>query len=207
MPSFEFENDELLNSYESTHQPQLRIYEPRTRVVVLGAAGSAVSEVFQNAVLEDNIPVRRRRGGGGTVLLTPGQVVVALVTEVSNLYQNREYARVINDWLIEALENCGVEGITHRGISDLAIMNRKIVGTSIFRRRFVLFYQASLMVDNELSEFERYLQFPVRVPDYRLGRNHLQFCTTLVNAGFNLRVSKVCLALKSVLSKQLTKLR
>lgn len=207
MPSFEFENDELLNVYESTRQPQLRIYEPQSRVVILGAAGSSVAEVFQNAVLEDNIPIRRRRGGGGTVLLTPGQVVVALVTEVSNLYQNREYARVINDWLIEALENCGVKGITHRGISDLAIKNRKIVGTSIFRRRFILFYQASVMVDNELSEFERYLQFPVRVPDYRLGRNHAKFCTTLVNAGFNLRVSQVCLALKSVLINQLTKLR
>ena len=141
------ENDDLLVGYEATGQPRWRVYEPRRRVIVLGAAGAADLDVHAAAAAAAGIEIRRRRGGGGTVLLGPGQVVVALVTEVDHPYRNREYAHAVNDWLIDALHGDGVRGIEQRGISDLAIGGRKIAGTSVFRRRRILFYQASLLVD------------------------------------------------------------
>ena len=197
----------MLAAYETARRPRFRVYEPRQRVVVLGAAGAAAAAVHQAAARAAGVPIRRRRGGGGTVLLTPGQVVVALVTEVDHPYRNRAYARVINHWFIDALRRRGVTGVEQRGISDLAIGDRKISGSSVFRRRRVLFFQASLLVNNDPAEFERYLAFPVRVPDYRRGRGHREFCTTLAAAGHALSVAQVCTALQAVVAERLPELR
>ena len=176
-------------------------------MVVIGAAGDAAAEVQQAAARAAGVPVHRRRGGGGTVLLTPGQVVVALVTEVAHPYRNRAYARTINDWFIDALRHRGVTGVAQRGISDLAIGDRKIAGSSVFRRRRILFFQASLLVNNDPAEFERYLAYPARVPDYRRGRGHREFCTTLAAAGNPLSVAQVRAALHAVMAERLAELR
>ena len=201
------ENDDLLAAYEATRQPQLRVYEPARRVVVLGAAGDAQADVHRQQAAQAGIEIRRRRGGGGTVLLGPGQVVVALVTEVEHPYRNREYAHAVNDWLIDALHGAGVRGIEQRGISDLAIGDRKIAGTSVFRRRRILFYQASLLVDNDPSEFERFLAFPRQVPDYRQGRGHAAFCTTLAAAGYPFRAAQVAAFLHTAVAARIAHLR
>jgi len=100
----------------------------------------------------------------------------------------------------------GVSGVEDRGISDLAIGGRKILGTSLYRRRKVLFYQASLLVDNDLSLFDRYLRFPSRVPDYREGRGHLEFCTNLRLEGYALSVRDVMDSLEGVVREQLFRL-
>ncbi len=200
------ENDDLLTAYEASRQPQLRVYEPARRVIVLGAAGNAAVDVHRAAAAA-GIGVRRRRGGGGTVLLGPGQVVVALVTEVDHPYRNREYARAINGWLIDALHGAGARGIEQRGISDLAIADRKIAGTSVFRRRRILFYQASLLVHNDPAEFERFLAFPRQVPDYRRGRAHAAFCTTLSAAGYPYRAAQVAALLHTAVAARIGGLR
>jgi len=151
------------------------------------------------------VAVRRRRGGGGTVVLTPGQAVLALVTEVASAFRNREYFRAINDWVREALAGLGIEAsiLEDRGISDLAIRERKILGTSLYRRRRILFYQGSLLVENDPALFDRYLRFPSRVPDYRRGRGHSEFCTTLALEGYSVTVARVMESLERVLQARL----
>ena len=176
-------------------------------MVVLGAAGAAAAEVDQAAARAAGVPIRRRRGGGGTVLLTPGQAEVALVTEVDHPYRNRAYAHAVNDWFIAALRRCGVQGVEQCGISDLAIAGRKIAGSSTFRRRRVLFFQASLLVNNDPGEFERYLPLPARAPAYRRGRGHREFCTTLAAAGYPLAAPQVCAALRQEVAARLPELR
>ncbi len=44
---------------------------------------------------------------------------------------------------------------------------------------FLYYYQASLLVNPDLSLFERYLYYPPREPSYRRGRPHREFCTSL----------------------------
>ena len=172
-------NGDLLDSYSRTGRPVCRVYEPQAIAVVLGAGGKVERDCAADRLNEDGIPVYRRRGGGGTVLLSPGQIVVALVTEVGSPFHNREYATRMNDVIIHVLAMHGVQQVEHAGICDLAIRNRKILGSSIYRRRCVFFYQASLLVDVDLSLFTRYLSEPGRAPDYRAGRSHERFCTTI----------------------------
>jgi lipoate---protein ligase len=200
-------NGDLLDQFLASGAPTSRIYEPQETCAVLGAAGNPETDLFLDAMAADGVPWRRRRGGGGTVVLTPGQVVLACVTTVDSPFRNKEYAVRINSWFTEALERLGIQGVQPRGISDLAIRERKILGTSIYRTRLVLFYQASLLVSNDLSLFTRYLAMPSRVPDYRAGRTHEDFCTTLRREGHSLSVADVMKALKEVVDVRLPVLR
>jgi lipoate---protein ligase len=196
-------NDDLLESFRRTGVPQFRVYEPPSLCAVLGAAGKPEADLLLEALSADGVPWLRRRGGGGTVVLGPGQVVLAVVKEVSSPFRNKEYAAEINSWIVEALEDLGVHGAHPEGISDLAIGEKKIVGTSIYRTRLLLFYQASLLVCNDISLFTRYLAMPVKVPEYRRGRTHEDFCTTLARSGYRGGVPEVTAALEAVVEKRL----
>jgi lipoate---protein ligase len=157
-------NEDLLERHRQTGVPEYRIYEPASLCAVLGASGRPEQDLLLGRLESDGVAWMRRRGGGGTVVLGPGQVVLAVVTEVSSPFRNREYAAAINAWIVEALSDLGVAGVHPEGISDLAIGLKKIVGTSIYRTRLLLFYQASLLVSNDISLFTRYLPCPSRCP-------------------------------------------
>lgn len=200
-------NEDLLDAFRRTGVPVSRIYEPTALCAVLGAAGKPESDLHLDVLTADGVPWRHRRGGGGTVVLGPGQVVLAVVTEVGSPFRNREYAAAINSWIVEALERLGVSGVRPEGISDLAIGGRKIVGTSIYRTRLVLFYQASLLVSNDISVFTRYLAMPARVPEYRRGRSHEDFCTTLRREGYAFSADDVVRSLEEVVTARLPLLR
>jgi lipoate-protein ligase A len=200
-------NGDLLDGFLADRAPRLRLYEPAGTAAVLGAAGKPDRDLKLAALEAEGVPVLRRRGGGGAVILTPGQVVLALVTEVASDFGNREYARTINAWIVEALAALGVAGLEQRGITDLAIRGRKVLGTSIYRSRLVLFYQASLLVSNDVSVFGRYLEHPRAEPDYRLGRGHEAFCTTLRAEGYDLDPHRVIAALDPVTGRRLRELR
>ena len=196
-------NDDLLESFQRTGTPQFRVYEPPSLCAVLGAAGKPEQDLLLDRLEADGVPWLRRRGGGGTVILGPGQVVLAVVKEVSSPFRNKEYAAEINSWIIEAIEGLGIRGAHPEGISDLAIGEKKIAGTSIYRTRLVLFYQASLLVSNDISIFTRYLAMPAKVPEYRRGRTHEDFCTTLAREGCAAGVSEVAAALTAVAQRRL----
>ncbi len=196
-------NGDLLERFLDNAVPSYRVYEPREVLAVIGAAGKPERDVKLERLAADGVPVRQRRGGGGAVVLSPGQVVIALVSAVSSPFANREYAQSINGWVIEALAAVGVRGIEQRGITDLAIRERKILGTSIYRTRLVLFYQASLLVSNDLALFSRYLAPPYRAPDYRQGRDHEAFCTTLVREGYQLAIDRVIEALRTAIERRM----
>jgi lipoate---protein ligase len=200
-------NGDLLDGYLRTEVPAYRVYEPTSVCAVLGAAGRPEQDLLLARLQADGIPWLRRRGGGGTVILSPGQVVLAVVKEVDSPFANREYAARINAWIVEAITAFGVKGAHPEGISDLAIGEKKIVGTSIYRKRLVLFYQASLLVSNDISLFTRYLAMPTKVPEYRKGRAHEEFCTTLAREGCTASVPEVMAALARVVEGRLAGLR
>lgn len=180
-----------------------RSWEPQTRAVVLGRGNSAATEAREQQCALDNVAVVRRRGGGGTVLLAPGILVISLVKQVQHQFRIKEYFRQINDYIVTALHTLDVHDLNQQGHSDICIGDRKILGSSMYRKKHVLFYTASLMVSNELADIDGYLKHPSKEPDYRKGRSHSAFLTTLSREYPQLHVERVKVAVDTVFAQRI----
>ena len=152
----------------------LTVFVPATPIVVLGSANVAEREADVEACAAAQVPVLKRYGGGGAVVLHDGCVVVSLGCWVRQHFQNKLYFERVNAAVIDALALAWppLAGLTQRGLSDVVFGDRKVAGTSLFRSRNYLLYQASLLVDPKLALIERFLRHPSREPDYRAGRAH-----------------------------------
>jgi lipoate-protein ligase A len=144
--------------------------------VILGRSNKAAREALKSMCEEDSIPIMKRLGGGGTVLLHPGCLVVSVGTWVRDFYQNDLYFRMLNQAVIDTIQLQVPEiSLGQRGHSDIVFQEKKLAGTSLFRSRNYLLYQASLLVDPKIPLIEKYLAHPSAEPDYRKGRRHSDF--------------------------------
>lgn len=152
-------------------------FVPEQSMVVLGASNSAEREANAPACAADGVAILKRYGGGGTVLLHQGCVVVTVGAWVRQVYQNSFYFSRLNAAVITVLQTLAASplDLLQRGLSDIAVGEHKLAGTSLFRSRNYLLYQASILVDTKLELIERYLRHPSREPEYRAGRSHQDF--------------------------------
>lgn len=167
------------------HKVLFRFFETRRNLVVLSSSNAAGRETYETACEELNVPILQRRGGGGTVVLGPGCMVLTFAFYARELFSNQKYFQIINGLWADALGEAGFPGITTRGHSDLAFGDKKLAGTSLFRRKHLVVYQGSLLVDPDFDLMFRLLRHPSREPDYRQGRSHSEFLTSMKALGYN----------------------
>jgi lipoate-protein ligase A len=158
------------------------IWQPDKTYIVLGASNRPEEALYAEKVLQDGITVMKRPSGGQTVMLTPGNLVIAAV--YPNSMQPGKLFNTINSLIISTIEEAGIGGLSLRGISDIAIGRKKILGSAMYRNREKLLYHAVLNVSEPASTFEKYLRHPGKEPDYREGRNHTEFVTSLSEQGY-----------------------
>ena len=172
------------------------VWVPAGLTVVLGRGnGEAERSVFAARVLADGVPVCQRPSGGEAVILSPRTVSISAVHRSAVQAPSKAYFHLFNDTIRAALDAIGISGVVHRGISDLAIGERKILGSSIHRNRHRVFYHAVLNLGQDSAAMEAYLRPPARQPGYRRGRSHREFVTSLAEAGFPLAADVVTAAL------------
>ena len=171
----------------------LSVWIPRDTMVVLGSSNDPKRECFTDKCELDKISIVKRYGGGGAVVLHPGVLVISLGLWVKSYYQNANYFKKINQAVIQTLSDCidGLESLGQAGISDLVLDEKKIAGTSMFRSRNYLLYQASILIDSKIDLIERYLCHPSREPDYRKQKNHRDFLIGLKNINENIEINSV----------------
>jgi lipoate-protein ligase A len=200
-------NDDIFIDGASRAKPFVRIYEQRDVEVVHGPSYSGDKEVFVDRCGEDGVAVVERRGGGGTVVLSPGVLVIITVGNKKNDRENALdiFGRVHNA-IISALSMAGIDNVVRAGISDLAVDDRKILGSSLYMgtKPPLFYYQSSLMVSNDLALLDRYLRHPPKEPDYRQGRSHRQFCTTLKESGHRVDPKELAALIESHIRNHLT---
>jgi lipoate---protein ligase len=185
----------LLDSSES----KLMIWQPEYPVIVVGQSNKPENYVLMKKALLDRIPVIKRPTGGETVVLTPRMLVISLVLKSIKLPGSKDFFIKINNMLIKELKKSGLTGICYKGISDLAVGEKKILGSSIYRKPGMLFYHAVLNYGESPDYIASYLKHPIREPDYRKGRSHSDFVTTMVAAGITISLPDLMSKLKKEL--------
>jgi lipoate-protein ligase A len=161
-----------------------RVFEAEETLVVLGRSRKVDEDVELERCVQDGVPVLRRAGGGGTVVLSRGIVVVSLAARTTLPFHLREHMNAVNVLAVSALESLGVKNLSIRGISDIACGDRKLAGSSLYRTKDIVLYQGSLLVRPDFALFDRYLRHPSKEPDYRQGRAHRDFLTSLEAEGY-----------------------
>jgi len=121
-------------------------------------------------------------------------MIIIVVTGQKNGIENPLHIfKMIHTSLITILLRHGIDAVCERGISDLAIGDKKVLGSSLYmgKKPPLFYYQSSLLVDTDLELMDRYLKHPPKEPDYRSGRGHGAFCTTLHNEGFRFSIFEI----------------
>jgi len=193
-----------LKDFEIFNNPKsfdFSVWIPDKTYVVLGRSNTLEQSVNINNVVRDNISVLKRPSGGEAVILSPKTIVISLKFNISDVLTTHLYFRKINQKIIDALRSVDVKDLKMKGISDISIGVKKILGSSIYRKNNTVFYHAVLNVSESSDTLETYLSYPKREPDYRQGRKHKNFVTSLFHESYNIDISKIISALKLNLVK------
>jgi lipoate-protein ligase A len=183
--------------------PVVRVDEAGEIAVVLSRSRDPRREVFLERCADDSVPVVVRPSGGGAVVLAPGTVAASVVLPAAAAERFPEpHFRRLCGAVAAALSGCGVRGISMRGVSDLCLSDRKIAGSSLRLWRERLLFQIAVLVDSDTDLLERYLRHPSREPEYRRGRSHRDFVTSLRAAGFRLTAAEASAALRARLERE-----
>jgi len=169
---------------ESEKEIDFLVWQPDQRYLVLGRSNEAIKSLIAEAVDTDKVQVLKRPSGGEAVLLSPKMLVIAVKIPLSKVAKAHDVFVIANNIIKEALDEEGVQNITSRGISDICIGEQKILGSAIFKKPDSVFYHAVLNISEDVNLIDRYLQHPKREPDYRKGRNHLAFVSSIHAEGY-----------------------
>ncbi len=186
--NYDLPDAELLSAPEPTGY---RIWRPERLYVVLGRANNAGDSLISGNILADDVPVYKRPSGGESVILSPRMVVFSAKIRFSKYMNTSATFRQINILLISRLSELNIKELGSKGISDISIGSRKIAGSSMYLLKESLFYHAVMNIDEDVSLMTRYLQHPKREPDYRKGRPHEEFVTSLSREGYNFKPGEV----------------
>jgi lipoate-protein ligase A len=176
-------------------------WTPDKTYIILGRSNQAETSLHLESVEKDDLVVMKRPSGGETVILSPKTLVIAVKMKAQNPGKPHPYFHIVNDTIMKALSNFGVKGLNSKGISDISLGEIKILGSSMFREQDILFYHAVLNISEDPSLFEKYLKHPKREPDYRKGRSHKAFVTSLQAEGYLLSHAQLETAIKEELEK------
>lgn len=173
--------------------------------VVIGASNKAESSVIASACLDDGVPVIQRPSGGEAVVISPRTLLFSHIMLGSQLPRSRDYFMLNLEVFQTELAKLGVRNLRFNGISDLCIGQKKILGCAIYRRPGMVLFQAVLNLAESPALIARYLAPPSRMPDYRQGRPHEEFVTSLEAEAYQIKAEDLDLpaAMKLVVKADL----
>ena len=89
-------------------------------------------------------------------MLTPNNLVIAAVFSDQQVMKPKDIFSMLNKLIISSIAETGMTDLSQRGISDIAIDGKKILGSSIYKNKDKLLYHAVLNLGEPASTFERY---------------------------------------------------
>jgi lipoate---protein ligase len=168
-----------------------KTWQPDKIYLILGQSNLIADSLNNDEVEKDNISVYKRPSGGQTVILSPNTLVLSSVITTTKFINPDVYFKTINGLIIRILQKEGIMNLLLKGISDIAIKDKKILGSAIYRNHQKVFYHAVLNVAERTDLMEKYIKHPVKEPDYRIGRSHTDFVTSLHAEGYKITIKKL----------------
>lgn len=188
MTNYNLADKELLDSNKNEGY---KIFVPAQTYIVLGRSNLNIEDVILENALTADVKILKRPSGGEAVILSPRMLVVAIKMPLLQGLKPDYYFKKANRVIIESLEEMEVRNLHSKGISDISIGNRKILGSAIYRGTTFMFYHAVLNISEDVNIISKYLKHPKREPDYRKGRNHSEFVTSLLSEGYDINCKKL----------------
>ena len=167
-----------------------RLWQAASPTIILGTGQEHAREANLENVRAENVPVLRRHSGGGAVVIGPGVFNYSAFYRFADLPGSETIRGAMHAALrplVAMLESHGLQ-IKEAGLSDLAVLGadgtlRKIAGNSQARKRLSVVVHGTLLADPDWARMERLLKFPSVPPEYRAGRGHREFLTSLKECG------------------------
>jgi lipoate---protein ligase len=175
-------DDEMMLEAATQRRFTLRLWWGSGPTVVLGRSEKPEQVVCPAACERLGLKLLHRRTGGGTVLQDVAVLNYSLTAPVVRPLDVTSVFGIGSKLLVGTLGRLGLCA-QHRGTSDVAIGDRKISGNAQSWRRGAVLLQGTLLHDIDMDLLEACLSHPPREPDYRQGRSHRDFLTTLVVEG------------------------
>ncbi|MCB2208376.1 MAG: hypothetical protein KQH67_08760 [Bacteroidetes bacterium] len=171
--------------FNSDKKSDFLIWQPDKTYIILGRSNRVTEDsVHADIAKKHGIEIYKRPSGGEAVILSPNTLVISVKLPLHNEIKTHHYFKLINNSIIKALSELGVKQLGNKGISDISIGAKKILGSSIYRKQQTLFYHAVMNISEPVENISLYLKHPKKEPDYRLGRNHNEFVTSLKLEGY-----------------------
>ena len=177
-------DDALIETAETSdsHPEVLRLWEPKSTIVVLGRSSPLAMEVNVEVCRGNNIPIYRRISGGQSIVTGPGCLMYAVLLD----YRKRPHLRMLDkahqfvmNQLGAALTTIGID-TEMQGTCDLTFAGRKFSGNALRCRRNWFLYHGTIILEQfDLGLISKYLGTPKRQPDYRESRSHEEFVTSI----------------------------
>lgn len=166
-----------------------KIWRPSKTWVVLGASNKIDSSVNLENTIRDKVKVVQRPSGGESVVLSPNTICVSASIKRDKQLSPKKYFKIFNSWIVDVLFKMGINNLNFRGISDISIGEKKILGSAIYQNKDKVIYHAVLNVSESPDNIEIYLKHPKREPDYRKNRLHKEFVTSISKEGYKFNIN------------------
>lgn len=156
-----------------------RIWTPDSNWLVLGNSQEPEKELNVVEVLNSSIPVYKRRSGGGAVLLSSGCLCLGFRFSKRKEFSLHDYFKAGSGHIRHVVEKALGIVLEPKGISDLVFQDRKVVGCALYMPRDYALYLASILIEPNFFEIDKYLAHPSKEPEYRSRRPHSEFLVGL----------------------------
>jgi lipoate-protein ligase A len=167
-----------------------RLWQPAQRAVILGTGQESAKEAHLELARATGVPVLRRHSGGGAVVIGPGAINYSFFFPYALLPGSETIQGATRAALEPIIRTLAAWGLSAQlaGLSDLAVTGadgtlRKIAGNSQARKKNSVVVHGTLLADPDWAAIEALLRFPSSTPDYRAGRSHREFLTSLRDHG------------------------
>jgi len=167
-----------------------RLWIAREPAIVLGTGQEHQREANVPEARKRGVHLLRRHSGGGAVVIGPGAINFSAFYP----YNELEGSGTIKGAMLAAL--LPVVEVLRRwnlkphdaGLSDIALLCqdgllRKVAGNSQARKKNSVVVHGTLLADPDWERMAAVLPFPSSVPEYRAGRGHREFLTSLKEQG------------------------